>query len=521
MINLFKHTSRSYWDVYNALIAAYPKKPTWIFKEMAGLFDFQSELMNRVATDILYPTTREASYSFANLCDYSPIEADGAEATLTITLTSAMAKTLAIGYQVGGKSTATGKVYVYELTATGDSGGTATITVAAKQKRSYTSKSFGTISNSDDFADYPIDGYTNIIKDSMSIVVGTDTWTRVDNFDDSGTTDKHFVLIYQSGGQCRFGFGDGVTGQKPTIGEAVYGSFEVTEGLIGRLEAGEININMGGDSNISSITNAESTGGNDSETISSILRNARANVRLKDAIWTVDDLESAARLADGSVVKAYGDPALGSADVYIVYFGGTNASAGRKAAIEVYMEALTPFGLYPIAALDAYKRTTSITATFTLREDFDELVTTNLLEFAMTLASCSYDLQVIDSYNDSGIDTCREDVINVLWDWGFTEDENDGLALIISKWIDLLGEREYRDFGQALEVGDLWIMGDFLYEYGVDEFNLVSPTSNVTMAANYISETGALTITSGESPTSSLSNSPSYSGSPSSSPSAS
>src|SRR4030042_4506543 len=133
IVNIYKHNSRSYFDVYNAFIAAYPRKPTWIFKEMAGLFDFMSELTNRIATDILYPQTREAAYAFATRCDYSPVEADGAADTLTITLSGAMAKTLDIGYQVGGISSITGKMVIYELTAVGNSATTDTITVVAKQ----------------------------------------------------------------------------------------------------------------------------------------------------------------------------------------------------------------------------------------------------------------------------------------------------------------------------------------------------------------------------------------------------
>src|SRR5574343_691958 len=92
--NIYKHNSRSFYDVYNALVTAYPRKPTWVWNEMAALFDFQSELMNRIATDIMYPITRESAYAFAQKCGYTPIGADGATDTLTITLNASMTKTL-------------------------------------------------------------------------------------------------------------------------------------------------------------------------------------------------------------------------------------------------------------------------------------------------------------------------------------------------------------------------------------------------------------------------------------------
>jgi hypothetical protein len=103
--------------------------------------------------------TRESAYAFAAGGDYEPVEADGATSTLTITLSTDMAKTLPIGYQVGGISPATGRMVLYELTAIGNSNGTNTITVASKQKRTYSDILIAQIQNNNDFQDYPVDGY--------------------------------------------------------------------------------------------------------------------------------------------------------------------------------------------------------------------------------------------------------------------------------------------------------------------------------------------------------------------------
>lgn len=495
MINLFKHTSRAYFDIYNALVAAYPRKPTWLFKEMAGLFDFSSELLNRVATDILYPQTRESAYAFANLCDYTVSEADGATDSVTFTLTGAMAKTISAGYQVGGKSASTGKLVIYEVTADAASGGGSSIVASVKQKKTITDKLIFEIDNSDDFADYPIDGYTNIIGSTFELEIDSVAWTKVDNFDDSEDDDKHFVLIRQSGGKVRVGFGDGTTGQKPTIGQAVYATFEITEGLSGRMEAGEITINIGGDADIQSLTNAGSSGGSDDETVSAIIRNARASVRLRNIVWSQDDLETAARAASTSVAKALGVPGIGEAEIIIIPTGGGAPGAGLKTTVDNYVTALTQFGVMPITVSDPTYQAQNITATFTTRSGFVQATVQDLLEFAMTLITSAFDIQVIDSFNDNGIDTCRTAVINVLWAWAFTSDENDALEAIIEQWIDLLGTQEYREFGDPLEVGHIWIMGDSLYDYGVDVFTLSSPLTNQTVASDEIVSTGVITMT--------------------------
>jgi hypothetical protein len=493
-VNLYKHSTRSYWDAYNAFVAAYPRKPTWMFKEMSGMIDHQSEVMNRIATDILYPVTRESAYAFAASCDYDPAEADGATDTLTITLNSAMAKTLPIGYQVGGISTTTGKMVTYELTAVGNSSGTDTISVAAKQQKTYSNKVLFSIDSDEDFSDYPVDGYTNIIKSSMSLVIDSQTWTRVDYFDNSSSTDKHFIMIYQSSGKVRIGFGDGTTGAKPTLGSTVYGTFATTFGVTGQMNAGEITINIGNDSDISTITNAGSAGGNDAETISSIIRNARGSVRLRGMVWSQEDLEVAARSSSSTIQKALGLPAIGAASIHIIIAGGDAPGAPLLDSTAAYVQTLTQFGSMPITVLAATTVPVNITATVTVRSGFVTATVQNLTEFALTMATCCFDNQIIEYYQDNGIDACRTALINVYWAWAFTEEDNTALEYILDKWIALLGVREYREWGQDLEVGDLWIMGNSLYDYGLDIFSLTSPTANVTVTSSEIISSGTVAV---------------------------
>ena len=494
--NIYKHNSRSYFDLYNAYIAAYPGKPTWMFKEMSGLFDFNSELMNRIATDILYPQTRESAYAFAARCDYSPVEADGATDTLTITLSSAKVKTLSEGYQVGGISPVTGQMVLYELIADALSGGTDTITAYAKQIKTIKSRVVATINNTDDFADYPIDGFQNIIKTSVVLTINTVVWTRVDNFDDSVLTDQHFTVIYQSSGRCRFGFGNGTTGAKPALNSLVYAEFETTDGLNGRMDAGEITINVGADSDISAVTNAGSSGGNDSESVAAIIRNARANARLRTIVWSKEDLEIAARQASSSVIKALGTPGVGTASIQIVISGGTTpVGAGLITIVDDYVTALTQFGVMPITVTGPTYNAPAISSTITIRTDYVEATVKNLTDFALILASCAYDNQVTEYYQENGISLCRTAIINVLWAFAFTADEEEALEFIIKKWIALLGTRDHRDWGQDLEIGDLWEMGNSLYNFGVDEFNMVSPLVNtVATAAQIVNATVVINV---------------------------
>lgn len=492
----FKHSSRTYLDVYNALKKKYPKLPDWLFVEMSGLFDFQSELLNNIANDILSPVTKESAYHFANRCDYSPIEADGAIASITINLTGAMVKTLTAGYQVGGISSQTGNMVLYELIANASSGGTDTIIADFKQKQSFTNISLGNISNVKEYYEVPVSDYVKILADTFSLEVASIPWTKVDNFDNSISTDKHYKLIFQSNGKVVIQFGDGTRGLLPSNSDTVVASFSITDGILGQMSANEININVGGDGDISSVTNsADSSGGNASESIKSIIRNSKANIRSKNIVWSIEDLEIQARQASSSVIKALGVGDLGSASIYIIPSGGGNPSAGLKTTVETYVESKTQFGLMPITILNPNYVSTNISATISIRTGYVQSTVEDLTEFAMTLVSCAYDNQVIEYYQDFGIDKCRTDIINILWAWAFTSSENDALEFIIEKWVELLGTREYRGFGQSLEVGNIWIMGDSLYAYGVDTFSLTAPVTNVTVTNTQIINTNVVTIT--------------------------
>ena len=495
MDNIFKHNSRSFHDVYNALVQAYPNKPTWLFKEMAGQFDFQSELMNRIATDILYPKTREAAYGFAARCDYSPIEHEPSDCTITVTLNSAMAKTIPVGHQFGGISSATGNMVIFEVTVAASSGGTDTVTCTVEQKKSYTGVQVATIDSQDDFMDYPIDGYINIIKDSVVLDINSQAWTRVDNFDNSSDSDRHFKLIYQSSGKVRIQFGNGVNGMKPVLNNIILADFSVTEGLKGKLNTGEISIDVEQDSDIKEVTNlVDCSGGGDAESVASIIRNARANARLREMVWSKGDIEVAAVSSSASVVKAWGIPGRGSASVIIIPSGGGLPSAGLKTTVQDYVIALTQFGKMPVNALDPTYVTPAITGTVTARAGYTLAIVEKLVEFALTLASSAYDIQVLEHYDDYGIESCRTNIINVLWSWAFTSNEDEALTSIVENWKDLLGTRDYREFGQNLELGDLYVMGNNLYDYGVDVFTLIAPTSNTPVEELEIIDTGTLTI---------------------------
>lgn len=492
---VYQHNDWGYFQIYNKLTGKYPNKPTWMFKELSGLVDHQVELQNNIALDILSPRTRESAYSFAYRCGYDPIESNGSTTTLTITLTGAMAKTLPIGYQNGGVSSITGNFVYFELTAVGDSGGTDTITVAAMQKRTYTDIAIGTILSQDNYYELPINGYTNIIRSSISLTINSLGWTRVDNFDNSISTDRHFLLYYQNDGKTIIIFPNGVNGEKPPLNEAVTATFSTTNGLNGIMNANEIIVNVGGDTDVLTVDNAAKTsGGNNPESITSIIRNARVYLRSKNIVWSKADLELYAKVADSSVVKALGIPGIGNTNIHIIPSGGGAPGAPLKAIVDTFVTSKTQFGVMPVTVSDPNYLTAAVTADITVITGYMPAKVQDLVEFAMTLVTCAYDNQVTEAYIDNGINKTRTDIINILWAWAFAEADEEALEFIVNKWLSLLGSRDYRDWDQDLEIGQLWIMGDSMYSHGVDVFSLTLPIANVTTTQFQIIDSGVITV---------------------------
>lgn len=493
--------TRQFNEILNGFITKYPNLPDHIFREFSAGFETLSELINLIATDTLYPFTRFAAYGFASRCDYQPIEYDGATTDLTITLKTAMAKTLPIGYKVSGTSSITGKTIICELTAVGDSGGTNTINVAAKQQITRTNISIGTVDKSDPWQIFFLGEYKKIVVDSIVIRVNGVTWTKVLNFDNSTSTDKHFMVYTLSDGRSCIIFGDNVTGAKPTIGHNIVADFPITEGLLGKFSSGDITTNTGQDSDIASITNTASSGGNDAESVDSIVRNSKANVRLRDGIHSVDDAEVYAvskSSLKAKIVKAHAIPgtgaSLGTATIQIITNDLTLLSAGEKTTLDAEMKSKTPFGVFPIYSQDPDYKNVTIQGVVTVRAGFDAPTVRELVKFSQELASSPIDNYIIDYYNTYGINQTRINVINIIYPHSFTDAENDALDFIITEWVSLLHGKSGREYGDTLEVGDLYTIANEMFEYGVDVYSLTTPTTDQFPTADQIIK-GAVTIT--------------------------
>jgi len=512
---IIKSSMRSNGEFYNSLKAAYPGIPDWLFLEMDASYSQLSEYLNLVTTDLFNPFTRRSAYAFAGLNGYVPVEKDGALTTLTITLKQAMAKTLPIGYQVGGMS-ASGVFNIYELTAVGNSGGTNTITVAAKQKKTIANINIGTITSNDDFLEFIVDNdsYIGIIKSTALLKIDADTgWTRQDNIDLSTSTEKHFEMYYLSTGHAVFRFGDGTTGQRPPLNGVVYMTAEITNGILGAMQANTLTQNVGGDNDILSIGNTLSTGGNDPESVRSILIHAIRQSRLRENIFSLADVEIFAESkssVSGGIAKAIclaGTGAkVGVPQLQIITSDMSAFPSGSQTTLIAEIKSKSPIESYDVDILTGNFLNVPIAAATVVRSGFTKSTTDKLVKFALAMSAIPLDGYIIGLWNDNGADYIRTNIINTTFNslYGLTMptatenqvDMNGGIDYIITLWSELLGSRTQRDVGQTLELADLYTMTNELYTWGLDTISITNPTAQITTpAADQFIFANSLTIT--------------------------
>ncbi len=72
---------------------------------------------------------------------------------------------------------------------------------------------------------------------SQSVVIGPATWTEVDNFLDSASTDQHYILFVDQNDRATIRTGDGTNGVVPTPGAAVAITYKTGGGETGNVEA--------------------------------------------------------------------------------------------------------------------------------------------------------------------------------------------------------------------------------------------------------------------------------------------
>ncbi len=185
---------------------------------------------------------------------------------------------------------------------------------------------------------YPQDG---VVLSSVSIVVGSETWTRVTNLINSSSTDKHYKLVYNDENQVFVLFGDGIYGAVPANAAEIHSDFRVGGGQRGNLNFNTITTLAANHANIISVTNPEkSAEGTNAQSMKAARNAIPASLKTLERAVTTDDYADLALRVSG-VAKARATAGLprGSRVVSIIAApsGGGDPSASLKSDITSYL----------------------------------------------------------------------------------------------------------------------------------------------------------------------------------------
>lgn len=191
---------------------------------------------------------------------------------------------------------------------------------------------------------------------SEGVWVAGDRWARVEHFLSSTATDRHYTVAVDAAGRATLRFGDGTNGLRPAEGAQVLVRYRVGGGARGRVRRGRLTrfegglTTDGGQSVEFTVTNGDSAGGDDRETIAHARIAAPASVRATTRTISREDYELHAMQVPG-VARALchtrqQDPGIPwlTHRVYIVPVGGGVASPALLAAVVEMLTVTYPHG---------------------------------------------------------------------------------------------------------------------------------------------------------------------------------
>jgi len=210
----------------------------------------------------------------------------------------------------------------------------------------------GTTSQEMSFPETPFLDGSDVVEVDETGAGGWVTWTRVENFLNSMSNSRHYMLDTDARDKASILFGDGINGKVPTTGtNNVRASYRVGGDVDGNVGADEITSNADGVNGISEVTNPRSAygwrmkdGGTDQD-VERIKRDAPAGLRTRDTASTIKDVELLAvkKFKDSNgvlcVARAVGvEEGLGPKTVklLVVGNGGATLTPDQKQELEVY-----------------------------------------------------------------------------------------------------------------------------------------------------------------------------------------
>jgi len=327
-----------------------------------------------------------------------------------------------------------------------------------------------------------------ILKDTIVVTINSVQWTKVDTLVNSISTDKHYLLIYETDETAKLRFGNGVYGVKPGSFN-IYVKYAVGGGANSNVSIEKVIVYGGGDADVELITNLVAfTGGSNIEDIEVARRLAPILLKSRDRFVTDVDGEALA-LAYGGLSQVRVNPnvyGVLSAQVLGVASGGGNPSAPLKAAIQAYLIERSILESMDIRVEDATITSVAVTCAAKPATGYVFATIKPRVELAWKLFFSETGNEIKTNYISNGIESAVV-LINSIFTLSLSASE-------YTQIVTLLDALEPRNFGDIIQLSDALGYVD-QNVIGLDYITLTIPSFPVTLVADEITTNGTITVT--------------------------
>jgi hypothetical protein len=184
-----------------------------------------------------------------------------------------------------------------------------------------------------------------ITGSTISVRVGSLSYTRVDFLIDYGSDDPVFSTYTDGAGITRIVFGDGISGRIPTNGTSITASYRYSDvsGSLGNIASNTLTVISPTLSNVEVTNTLAFSGGSDAETTDSVRINAPLSLRALNRAVSLRDYISIAVQVNGVAKANAMSTSFGAVTVFVAAAGGGTLSSTLQNQIQsTYTDAVPP-----------------------------------------------------------------------------------------------------------------------------------------------------------------------------------
>ena len=362
-----------------------------------------------------------------------------------------------------------------------------TLTCQAYQQDSKDSMIIGNSDGSTVWQEFDLPD-TDVLPDTLSIMINDEVWTRVEDFSASQPTSKHYVLNFNNDNTSYIVFGNGTYGQIPE-NFPIYAQYSIGGGGTTNISTiNAINIYAGSHPNIEGVSNTAFTGGSDPESIISAKILAPASLKTRDRFVTVDDgLALIYRTGYSSIAciwsNYYGSL---SCKVNCVAKGGGNLSADNRLYIQQFLKDRSVLGSVDVRVVDTVFNSVSLNVQVSLNTGFTLTEVAPYVQICCKLFFTECGKEIVDTYESSGLESAIN-LINTIFssDFSTTDSQLQTMLFYLQKF--------YRKFGDTVYESNLVSMISACVD-GINHLT-VSDIFPIVNARDEITTCGTFTVT--------------------------